>query len=437
MSEFDASYKNFGLHLSGAGWYDDVYHRDNDNNSPGTANSISVKHDKFTDETKDLHGGDAEILDAFAYYNSNESSIPWSIRVGQHTLMWGESLFLADNGIAYGQAPLDVIKLLGVPGTQAKELFRPIPQVSAQFQPTSRVTVMGFYQWEWDKTQLPAVGSYLSDVDILDEGGERFLGPNFLKADDMEASDSGQWGVAVKYRPTFMDDWEFGVYYYEFNDRLPQLYIYPVAGEYQLVYPEDIKALGVSFATQIGPVNVSGEVHERFDMPLVSTPQVVLPGMKADNNNNSLYAIGDTLHANLSAIYFLNPSFAWGGGTFLGEIAWNKVLDVTENESAQDKSKNEDVFGFRFVFEPAYYQVLPGFDLRVPLSVGYNPRGNSVIDQKFNGGADEGGDVSIGLNVDYLTTWKYSVKYTNFFGSGSTQNLTDRDFVSFSVQHTF
>jgi len=441
LSEFDASYKNVGVRLSGAGWYDSEYFGTNDNDSPGTANSVSVPFNKFTHDTRDLHGRDAELLDAFVYARGNL----WgnklaSIRVGQHTQLWGESLFLAGNGISYGQAPLDVIKLLSVPGTQAKELFRPVPQVTAQIQPFPSMSLMVFYQWEWEKTRIPAAGSYFSDVDLLDEGGEQLFvapGVGFLRGADLEASDSGQWGVGTRFRVPALEDWEFGLYYYQFNDRLPQLYVHPVVGTYNLVFPEDIKVVGGSFSTQVGPVNLAGELHARFDMPLVSTPQAVLPGMLADNSDHPLYARGDTLHANLSAIYLLGPSSLWDGGQFLGEIGWNDVMHVNDNEAAMDPTRNEDTVGFRFLFEPAYYQVLPGWDINVPLVLGYNPRGNSVIDQKFNGGADKGGDLSIGLNVTYQTVWKAGLNYTQFFGSHSTQTLADRDFVSLSLQRTF
>ena len=49
LSELDASYKSFGIRLSGAGWYDDVYNKSTDNNSPFTSNAVSVPNDRFTD----------------------------------------------------------------------------------------------------------------------------------------------------------------------------------------------------------------------------------------------------------------------------------------------------------------------------------------------------------------------------------------------------
>ena len=42
FSEFDVSYQKVGARVSGAAWYDDVYNKGNDNDSPGTVNSYSV-----------------------------------------------------------------------------------------------------------------------------------------------------------------------------------------------------------------------------------------------------------------------------------------------------------------------------------------------------------------------------------------------------------
>jgi hypothetical protein len=179
-------------------------------------------------------------------------------------------------------------------------------------------------------------------------------------------------------------------------------------------------------------------VSGRIDTPLVSTPQIIFPGARADNHDHSLYAIGNTLHANLSAIYMLSTCSLWHGGNIMGEIGYNYLMDITENESALDPTRDDYALGFRIVFEPAYYQLIQNADIRVPIGLGYNPAGKSPVDLKFNnGGADRGGDVSVGLNIDYLQVWRFGIKYTNFFGSSDTQTLKDRDFISVSAQRTF
>jgi len=162
LSEFDLTYRNMGFRVSGAAWYDDVYNRDNDHDSPFTVNSASVVNNKFTKATRDLHGRKAELLDYFVFGKAEVGDSLVNLRLGSHTLLYGESLFFGGNGIAAAQAPIDFVKLLSVPNTQFKELMRPIPQVSAQIQLNSTLSVGGYYQFSWDADRLPAAGSYFS-----------------------------------------------------------------------------------------------------------------------------------------------------------------------------------------------------------------------------------------------------------------------------------
>jgi hypothetical protein len=376
----------------------------------------------------------------------------WNARAGRHTLLWGESLLMPGNGIAYGQAPIDVIKLLGVPFTQAKELFMPVTQISGQVSVVNNLTLMAYCQLEWRKTRIPPAGSYLSDFDAIDEGGESLiLGPGFAvpREGDMKPKNTGQWGVGTRVRVEAVNT-DFGLYYIRFHDKNPQIYLHstlvvPPQGtpfalptNYQLVYGEDISAVGASFSTTLGSANVAGEFSMRQNMPLAnSAATFVPPGVAADNDKNPLYAVGKTVHGQMSAIYFLRQGALWQGGTFLGEVAWAHLSSVTKNPSAFDTTRQRDAWGMRYILEPAYYQVFPGWDFTVPLGLGYNPRGKSVTDLKFNGGANEGGDFSIGLTATQLAVWKYTLSYTDYFGHSDTQTLKDRNFVSFAVQRTF
>ena len=449
LSEFDLKYQNVGIHASGAAWYDTVYNRSNANDSPGTVNSTSVSPDEFTDATRDLMGRYAELLDAFVFANGAIGDRQWSIRAGRHTLLWGESLLIPGNGLAYGQAPVDVVKLLGVPFTQAKELFMPVTQVSGQIQLIKNLTLMAYYQLEWRKTRIPPAGSYLSDFDAIDKGGESLiLGPGFAirRAGDMKPNNYGQWGVGTRIRVEAVNT-DFGLYYIRFDDKNPQIYVSLdgtfTPSSYQTVYGEGVSAVGASFSTTIGTANIAGEVSMRQDMPLAhsgaAAPLVVLPipGFQADNDKHPLYATGKTIHGQLSGIYFLRQGKLWQGGTFLGEVAWAHLASITKNPSAFDTTRQRDAYATRFILEPAYYQVFAGWDFTVPVGLGYNPRGKSVADLKFNGGADQGGDFSIGLTATYLAVWKSSLSYTDYFGHSDTQTLKDRNFVSFAVQRTF
>lgn len=467
LSEFDARYNNFGARVSAAGWYDSVYEGSNDNDSPATANQRSVSYDHFTDDTRKLHGSDAEILDAFVFGKGNLGELPTSFRLGRHTVLWGESLFFGANGIAGGQAPVDIIKATSVPNTPFKELIRPVNQFSGQIQLRPNVSVAAYYQFAWEENRIPAVGSYFSTSDVVGEGGERLIvggpiGPNqqplaFFHGKDIKADDKGQYGLSLRFSP---EDWntDFGLYAIRYHAKDPMIYtraspggpnpLTGQLGEYQLVYAEGIRAFGASFSTSVGDANVAGEVSVRRNTPLVSVSQANPTGL-GDNDSHALYAVGNSLHAQLSSLYAFNSNGIWDSASLAGEVAWHRRTSITKNAAALDPNSERDAWGLRMSFTPNFFQVYPGVDLSVPLGLGYNPKGRSSVISKFNNGVgDKGGDVSIGLQLEYLQTWKAGLNYTHYIGGSDnfldTQNantygqpLKDRDFIAFTVQRSF
>lgn len=468
LSEMDVAYRNFGGRLSGAAWFDTEYQKDNDNDNPARANQVSVAYDEFTDDTRHLHGGDGELLDAFVYWNGEVADRALSVRLGQHALIWGESLFFGANGIAGGMAPVDVVKAISVPNTQFKEITRPVSQLSTSYQLTDALSLGAFYQFEWEQTRLPAAGSYFSTLDMMGEGAERlivgepfpgFLGGNpsspaaFFHGKDKKARDSGQGGLQFRYAAETVD---YGLYAIQYHDKTPQLYLRPnvtgpnfatgQVGEFYWVYPEDIRALGASFTTSVGEYNFAGEASMRWNMPLVSNGQVVLPGVEADNDSHPLYAVGRTAHVNLNVLASLEPSIISNEATLIGEIAWNRLLKVTENRSALDPNATDDGVGLKLVYTPTYRQVFSGIDISVPLGASYFPMGKSAVVGGF--GPDKGGDFNIGVSATYLDRITCGLTYTHYYGPEDTtlneasqfnfkQALKDRDYLAFSIKSTF
>jgi len=455
LSEFDLRYKrNYGLRLSGAAWYDDVYNKSNDN--PGDlggalVNSQSVRFDRFTDETEKLHGRKAELLDAFVYGRYTVADMGLNLRAGRFTQLYGESLFFGNNGIAGAQSSLDLIKALSVPNSQFKEILRPIGQVTAQLQINSNVSVGAYYQLEWRKSRLPAAGSYFSFADFIDEGGETVLldvGPVF-RASDIEPSDSGQGGVQVKIKS---GNYEYGIYAAQFHDKMPQFYLYPDTGRYEQVFAENIRTLGFSVSTLIGETNVAAEMSYRHDMPLVASGNtVILPqALGADGDDRAAYPVGNTAHFNLSALSLFRETGFWDAASFIGEFAFNRRLSITDNRDQLDPLATRDAGALQFIFTPEYYQVMPGLDLYVPVGVSYGLFGRSSVNGVLFP-SEGGGNVSIGLKGEYQKTWHASINATHFYGSSgsvikydtavpelSYQNFHgDRDFISLSIQRTF
>ncbi|MDX1725513.1 MAG: DUF1302 domain-containing protein [Pseudomonas sp.] len=455
LSEFGLRYKRkYGLRLSGAAWYDDVYNKSNDN--PGAfggalVNSRSVDYDKFTDDTEKLHGRKAELLDAFVYGSFAPGDMGLNLKAGRFTQLYGESLFFGSNGIAGAQTSLDLIKALSVPSSQFKEILRPIGQVSGQLQINSNVSVGAYYQLEWRKSRLPGAGSYFSFADFVDEGGEGLITPFGLatRGDDIDAKDSGQGGVQMRITS---GDYEFGVYAAQFHDKMPQFYLYPDIGVYEQVYAEDIRTVGFSVSTLVGETNVAAEMSFRDNMPLVASGNtVILPAsLGADGDNNAAFPVGRTLHLNLSAISVFSENSIWDAASFIGEFAFNRRLSVTDNRDQLDPLATRDAGALQFIFTPEYFQVMPGVDLQVPIGLGYGLFGRSSVNGVLFP-SENGGNVSVGVKAEYQKTVQASLNFTHYYGSdGSVINYDtaapelsyknfhgDRDFISLSIQRTF
>ncbi|MEG1768254.1 MAG: DUF1302 domain-containing protein [Comamonas sp.] len=457
LSELDITGPNWGGRISAAAWYDTVYNRSTDN--PG----ISANHSpasEFTSDTRSLMGRKAELLDAFVFGKFDLADKPATVRLGRHTLLWGESLFFGVNGIAGGQAPLDLIKLLSVPNSQFKETVRPTGKLSGQVQLSSDVAVGAYWTYEWEKTRLAPVGSYLSASDSMGPGAERInAGPTgtFARQADLDARDRGQGGLQLRWRVDAIDT-DLGFYATRYHATTPSNIWNTLSGappalrasSYRWAYHEGVSAFGASFAKTVGEWGLAGEVSLRRNAPLASSGQSVIPaigvGTRYDNRDNPGYAVGETGHAQFSWLASLGPSFIAREASFLGEIAWNRRLKVTQNAQMLNPNTDRDATALRMVFAPSYRQVMPGLDLTPSVGIGYAWGRSSAVGPGF--GVDKGGDFNIGLAGVYLGKWTGSLNYVHYLGKeGPTldnnnnaqfrQSLKDRNFLSFSLRTTF
>jgi hypothetical protein len=464
LSELDLVYAGrYGLRLSGAAWYDQIYNEKNDN--PGfsggaSPNQSSVAYNEFTDDTQELHGRKAELLDAFVFGTFDLGDRRLSARVGRHSLLWGESLFFGNNAIAGGMSPVDAVKLTSVPNTPFKEAIRPVQQISSSLELTPTLSVGAYYQLRWEPHRLPAVGSYFSGLDTLPDGAEQLLlGEGFAvpRLSNQKAKNSGQGGVQLRLRAGETD---YGLYLIHYHSKTPQqvtvLGFVPGQGVvptgYRLAYHEGITAFGASASRTFGDVNIAVETSMRHNQDLASSRAFdtsALSGTAAtDNSDHPAYAVGNTAHVNVSALWSVPSMPLFPESNLSAEVAWNRVLSVTKNPEAVDPNASRDAYAMRVLFEPTYRQVMGGLDIGVPIGVGYSPRGSRSMALGPSTTPENGGDLTVGLNGTYLDAWRFSVAYTHYFGSEAPlitqdnafsygQNLKDRDFLAFSVRRTF
>ncbi len=469
FSEFDAVYqKSLGFRVSGAAWYDQVYNEKNDNPGfPGGAfpNQTSVASDQFPHATRDLHGRKAEILDAFVFAKFDLGGRSATVRAGNHALLWGESLFFGANAIAGGQQPVDLVKLLSVPSTQFKEAVRPVPQVSAQVQLTSNVSVGAYVQERFERSIVPAVGSYFSTSDQAVDGGETILlgagAPPATRQADLRPNDKWeQGGLQLRVRG---DDIDYGFYAIRFDEKTPQLVTVvnmteagPAPTGYYLAYPQGITAFGASASKTFGNFNIAVEGSYRHNADLASTQgsdtSGFTPAPATNLSSHPGYAVGNTMHVNVSSIGSLGPNFLWREASVTAEVAWNHVVKITKNAAAVDPNANRSAVAARMVVEPTYRSVLDGVDLGVPVGIGWAPKSSKpmALNSPNAWVPAGGGDMSIGLNGSFQDAWRASVVYTHYLGKVATfndgaannayswqQTLKDRDFIALSVRYSF
>jgi hypothetical protein len=475
LSELGIVAGRFGAEASAAAWYDTVYNRAV---PPDTAQppGFYPLPTRFAPEVRDLHGRHAELLNAFVSATADVGGGPLTVRIGRQTVLWGESVFFAGNGIAAGQAPIDAIKATGVPASRAQEVFMPVTQVVATWQPRGDLTVAAYYQLEWRDTRVPGAGSYFSAADFLDAGGEKLYVARdqyLTRAADRDPPSAGQFGIALR-RSGGAVDW--GLYVLRFHARDPQVYLRPLparpptgaadvernaaygytpgivggaggqirlsypfgvglplgpVGSYQLVYPRGIEIYGASISSYLGDSTVAGEVSFRRHMPLVSATLVVLPGT---DPAAPLYARGDTAHAQASFSATLASSALWRSADLTAEVAVNQRLGVDLNPAALDPSRNRFAASLRLVFEPRYFAVLPGLDMSLPLSFGHGLVGRSSVDAAQD---PQTGDITFGVSLTYRAVWQATLAATKFLGPVQHQPFADRDYVSLSLQRTF
>ncbi|MCR5882942.1 DUF1302 domain-containing protein [Rhizobacter sp. J219] len=457
LSELDASYGNVGARVSGAAWYDAVYNHGNQNRTT-TANHSPGN--EFPEETREVMGRKAEVLDAFVFGKLQLGEVPVSARLGRHTLLWGESLFFGANGIAGGMAPLDLPKLLSVPNSQFKEIARPTGKLSMQVQLSSAVTVGAYVPYEWQKTRLMPAGAYLSGSDSLGPGAERInAGPTgtFVREADLEARDSGQGGVQLRWRLDALDA-DLGLYAIRYHATTPSNIWTTMNGappaltarSFRWVYHEGVRAYGVSLAKTVGDWSLAGEASIRQNTPLASSGRTIIPaigvGTGFNNSDNPGYAVGESAHVQFSWLASLGPSVLFNEASFLGEIAWNQRLKVTKNEAALNPNADRSATALRVVFSPTYRQVAPGLDLSPSLGLGYGFGKSSAVGPGF--AVDHGGDLTLGLGGVWLGRWNANLSYVHFLGKAKPtldnannaqyeQALKDRNFLSFSLRTTF
>ncbi|RJG02689.1 DUF1302 domain-containing protein [Noviherbaspirillum sedimenti] len=418
LSEFDFSYrKQLGFRISGAAWADAAFH-DDVRTGPTLASRGSYFNNQFSNFTKRYHKGlSGELLDAYVFSNFELGGMPGDVKIGRHSVLWGEAVFLTVNSISHSQAPTDGLKAVTNPGIDAKELAMPIGQISANLQATPELSLSAQYYFEWRPSRSPEGGTYLAGTDFLLNGPDRVSpapGLFLRNGGNIEPSGRGDWGLAARWRPSWLDG-TVGVYYRDFTEKNPSVSLNIPSRIYNPVYPKNIQLIGMSLSKNLGGISFGSEVSYRKNQPLVSSI--------TDGNQEG--ARGNTWHLLANAVVAMAPNAIWNSATLIGELGYSRWDKVTTGQNyflgcsqrpAGDQGAGtgcvtKDALQAMVRFTPQWLSVWPGWDVSGLASYSLGLKGNSAV---ANNGTKNGGSYSLGATFTYNQRHDFSISYNDY-----------------------
>ena len=311
VHDFELRKGDFGVFLRAKYWYDEEL--SNGKRPHGNSANLYTPNQPLADSGFDnfAQASGIELLDAFVYgtFYLGKSKAPLDIRLGRQVASWGESTFI-QNGIN-SINPVDV-SAFRRPGAEIKEGLLPVSMLTISAGVTDALSIDMFYQIGWEKTVIDACGTYFSTADVaatgcnvvtltaaLPDQASMANGLFISRRPDIEPSDSGQFGLSIRYFAEKLAGSEFGLYYMNYHSRIPYLGGFTSANEslggpagtpfipgnplggnpqYFAEFPEDIELYGVSLATNFWGFAVSGEVSYRPDFPVQINTTELLQG---------------------------------------------------------------------------------------------------------------------------------------------------------------
>lgn len=233
ISELEMKSKNFGAFVRGTAFYDFE-------NEDGHRERYEL-----STSAKELVGSDASLLDAYVWAGTDSGVLPFQIRVGEQVINWGESTFIL-GGIGLNTFnPIDISRLR-VPGAELRDALLPEGMVYGSVGFLKDFTVEGVYLYSWTETELDPVGSYWGTTDMVGKGDKKYIAPNYpytflgqvgdmgnapvsetLLAVPMDQAvypdHQGQFGVALRYYATWLNNTELSLYYMNYHSKMPTL----------------------------------------------------------------------------------------------------------------------------------------------------------------------------------------------------------------------
>lgn len=442
FSEFDLVYKDkSGLRVTAAAWYDPTYGRTVDDPT-GTINNWYANGEYSSHTRRYNSGPSGEFLDAFVFTTVDLGSATASVKLGRHSVFWGNSLFPQSyhSAIAYDQSAVDNQKAAVSPGIETKEVLLPMNQVTGTLTLTPSLSLSGEYTLEWRHRRYPEAATYYEYFAGAFWGPD---GPSVLPEKYRPRKSGGDWGLMLKYGPPAWEGTNVSLVYREFYEKMiGNLYSPDFGGHIGMSYNDRKNRLfGLGAETNLWGLNLGAELTYRQNTSL-KTAAAVSALLDSDRP-----ALGNVAGGLVNVVKLLPKTALWEAGEVAAELAYSKVQKVTYNPGLNamgafftggglGAGAGYQVVGSPFCtdaanafgagnqdngcitpggswivsanFQPRWLQVAPGVDLSAPMFVSYGIKGNA------NAATMAEGQVlyQVGLQFDVRQQYVIKLAYT-------------------------
>lgn len=263
-------------------------------------------------------------------------------------------------------------------------------------------------------------------------------------------------------------------------------------------YPEDIKLYGFSFNTTLGETSVAGELSYRQDEPLqIDDVEILYAGMPEQLANAGLrpdldgisqigrdprygekvqpgqkangFILADTIQAQMTFTHLFGPTLGADNFTMLAEVGGIRIQDMPDQSVLRLNGPNTDrsggplvngdgveipglhtglsngaetnpfptasAWGYRLLAKADYNNVFAGVNLSQRVVFSHDV--NGITPDPLFMFVEDRKSVAYAVSFDYLSKWSGEVSYNVFWGGqGTTNNVADRDFISFNIKYS-
>jgi hypothetical protein len=443
LTEMDVVFKgNYGARVSAAGWYDAAYNNLDYVSNPNLT-AFRAHSGKYDAETRRFyHGPSGEILDAFAFGTFDLGGREVSVKLGQHSLVWGVSMVSLGESLSWSQQPSNLRKAAEIPGSSPKEVAMPLTQLSFQSEIVPKLSVAGYYQMDWKRNRLSEGGTFLGAADMLwGTSGGVPVAPNVtipMTAPVLPSDNSGRnYGVQLSASPDWLAGGNVSLVYRRFDEKQPWALLADSAyfTGFHNSYARDVEIFGAASNFALAGLSIGVEMNYTKDGALVSQ------GVGRDG------ARGDTWHALANGQRLVGATPFWDSGVLVAELGYTRLAKVSSRADmysgvgyacaggAAAGCATKDTWTGSLMFMPTWFNApIPGMNLTGSLILaGYGLSGNTP---NLVGGKKGSYSYSVGMAADYLNRYKISLQYSDSEAKKS-EATTDRGRVSLSFATTF